>query len=413
MILVRSYPPIATSAARLYSELSESLAEMGHSITVLTSQPAEDDILIKGSDYQMPPVDIRNSNIAIFKIPSLGFFSRIPGCKPVRFIYSCFLFVLRGIFIKAPDIILVYSPPIYMGVSGFILSKIKKANFVFNLQDIHPKVLIDAGVIKNILLKTILLKMEKISYEKANSFIVYSKGNKDYLHSQGVNKEVFIIPNWVDTSEINRFLVSHSIADRQDFNKKFIISYAGSILEAQGLGILIDSAEMLKHDDEIIFLIAGEGSYKPHLTNLIYDKKLNNIKLFPVMPREQYLRFIYSSDVCLVTLSKDIPFHTVPGKLPEIMACGKPVIAVVKPQGDAARIVNESGCGICVEPGDSKGLANAVKIMHGKKSQLINMAEKGKIYAEKYFSREVCTEKYLDVLLKYAKKIKNRKTSKV
>ena len=89
-----------------------------------------------------------------------------------------------------------------MGIAGYILSKAKKSRFVFNMQDIHPKVLFDSGAVRNQLIKRILSRIEDICYRKAYSFIVYSSGNRGYLLKRGVDREVFIIPNWVDTTAI-------------------------------------------------------------------------------------------------------------------------------------------------------------------------------------------------------------------
>ncbi len=399
MILVASYPPILDSAARLYSELSESLINMGHSVSVVTELPDNDDPIDKGHDfYGNMSSKIVLNGVSVHRVSPLFFMPKIPGGKPLRFFLSCLLFTCRGLCSKQPDVILVYSPPLYMGISGYIISKFKKARFVFNMQDIHPKVLFDSGVIKNKLIKRILSGMEEICYRKACSFIVYSSGNRDYLLAKGVNKEVFIIPNWVDTTAMGSADSMNSIRNEKLIGDKFVVSYAGTMQQAQGLEVVIETAEVLKEYKDIIFLLAGEGSSKPALQSLIDERKVSNVLLRPVMPKDRYIQFLYASDACLVTLSSDIPLQTVPGKIADIMACGRPIIAVVNQQGDAASIIKRAGCGFCVNPGDVEAFSRAVLRLHEDEGLRKEMGEKARLFAGQNFSRTVCTKRYEEVL---------------
>lgn len=405
LILVVSYPPIIDSAARLYSELSESLKEMGHSVTVVAEHPAEDSPVDGSHEYYSTQVSGRDSNgINVRRVSPLSFMSNIPCGKPVRFLLSCLLFTIKGLFTRSPDVILIYSPPLYMGIAGYILSKAKRSRFVFNMQDIHPKVLFDSGAIRNPLVKRILSWMENICYRKAHSFIVYSSGNRDYLVQRGVGRtKVFVIPNWVDATA--RALPYHGDAFRHDkrIANKFVVSYAGTMQEAQGLEIIVKTADALKEYKDILFLLAGEGSSKRGLESFAKEKRLHNVLLRPVMPKDLYIKFLYESDVCLVTLSREIPLQTVPGKLADIMACGRPIIAAVNLQGDAAKILEKAGCGFCVEPGDVNAFSEAVLSLHRDEGLRKEMGEKAKLFAEQYFSRAACTRQYEEVLFSATK----------
>jgi len=399
VILVVSYPPIIDSAARLYSELSESLGEMGHRVTVISEHPAEDSPVDKSHEYygnRFSRIDLNGVNV--LRVSPLSVLSKIPGGKPIRFLLSCILFTFRGIFTSSPDVILVYSPPLFMGIAGYILSKAKKSRFVFNMQDIHPKVLFDSGAVRNQLIKRILSRMEDICYRKAYSFIVYSPGNRGYLLKRGVDREVFIIPNWVDTTAIGASDNRYSFRNEKLIGDKFVVSYAGTMQQAQGLEVVVETAHTLKEYNDIIFLLAGEGSSKSVLKSSISNRKVTNVLLLPVMPKDRYIQFLYASDVCLIALSSDIPLQTVPGKLADIMACGRPVIAVVNQQGDAASIIREAGCGFSVNPGDTEALSQAVLRLRNDKGLRKQMGDKARLFAEQNFSRAVCTKRYEEVL---------------
>jgi glycosyltransferase involved in cell wall biosynthesis len=400
LLLVECYPPIINSAARLYHELAESLRDQGHDITVITRQPGAEDVADEGHEYFRKKSSRKIfPGISVLRISPLSFLSKIPGGKPFRYLLSCFLYIFRGFFTISPDVILVYSPPLYMGISGYILSKVKGTRFVFNLQDIHPKVLIDSGIVKSQIFKSILSKMEEICYRKAYSFIVYSAGNRAYLLQRGVNKEVFIIPNWGDSTALALSERMNLLRSEKLIGDKFVVSYAGSMQQSQGLEVVVETAEALKEYKDIIFLLAGEGPSKPVLKRLLIKRKVSNVLLRSVMPQDRYIQFLRESDVCLVTLSSDIPIHTVPGKIADIMSCGKLVLFVGNQQGDAAGIIKEARCGICVNPGDVEAFKNAVLRLYGDEELRKEMGQKARRFAEQYFSRTVCTKRYEEVLM--------------
>lgn len=399
MILIGSYPPIINSAARLYSELAESLKDMGHHVTVITAHPGEEHMVDEESEYYCAkPSSKYLKGVHVFRVSPLSLLAKFPGGKPLRFFISCLLYTIRGLCARRPDVVLVYSPPIYMGIAGYIISKAKQTRFVFNMQDIHPKVLFDSGIIKNKFIKSILSVMEEICYRKAYSFIVYSDGNRDHLLQRGVDREVFIIANWVDTTVVKSSDRMISFRKEERIGDKFVVSYAGTMLQAQGLALVVESAKALSGYNNIIFILAGEGSSKTNLQSLIKERRVNNVLLRSAMSRALYLQFLCASDVCVVALSPDTPLQTVPGKLADIMASGRPVIAAVNQQGDAARIIKQAECGFCVDPGDVDAFSRAVLSLHRDECLRKTMGEKGRIFAEQHFSRAVCTKQYEKVL---------------
>lgn len=400
MLLVASFPPKVDSAARLYSELAESLGKMGHNLTVISEHPDGNGPVDKSHEYYTAGFHSKaTTGVKVHRVSPLSFLSKIPGGKALRYFLSCLLYTLQGLLTRRPDVILVYSPPLYMGISGYILSKLKSTRFVFNMQDIHPKVLFDSGVIKNPMIKSMLSKMEELCYRKAYSFIVYSSGNKDYLLQRGVDREIFIIPNWIDTTKFKPSDSMTAFRNEIGINNKFVVSYAGSMGEAQGLEIVIEAAKELEEYSDVCFVLAGEGPSKLLLKNLISEKKVNNVLLFPVMLNERYIQFLNAADVCLVTLSPDIPRETVPGKLADIMACGKPIIAAVNQQGDAAGLIKEAGCGICVEPGNATAFSQALLKLYMDSDTRKEIGKKARAFAQNHFSRTVCTKRYEEALI--------------
>ena len=397
MILVVDYFPRMTSGARLYQELAESFIEMGQEVTIVTEYPTEENILVEGTSSVDDLLD-RINDVRIRRVSALSFMSKFPGGKALRYLFSCFLFIIKGLLTGKQDIILVYSPPLFLGYAGHILGWLKVIRFVFDLQDIHPKVLFDSGVIRNEFIKKMLTKMEGVSYKNAKSMIVYSRGNQEYVLDHGVKGEVHIIPNWIDDAMMSNPERTHSVIPAYADENQIVVTYAGTMQEAQGIEIVTTTAELLRDHNEIVFLLAGDGSSKKPMQEFIDAKGLKNIKLLPVIPREQYVKFLYESDICLLPLGKETPMQTVPGKLADLMVSGNPILAVVNLAGDAAGVLNKAGCGVCVAPGDTNAFAQAVIHLASDPELRQSLGEKGRLYAEEHFSRASCTQQYLKVL---------------
>jgi colanic acid biosynthesis glycosyl transferase WcaI len=400
MIVVNNFPPRINSAAHLYYELSESLKEKGHNVTVITEVPDIDNGIDKERKFKNKVFYSEDMNgIKVNRVPALSFLRRGSVGKALRFLLACFVFATRGILSRRADVILVFSPELYMGISGYIIAKIKRIPVVLNIQDIHPKVLIDLGILANPFIIKLFLAMEYYSYKNAHYIIVYSKGNKEYLRQKGVDPDkIFIVPNWTDTELITVSDRMNEFRRAYNLGEKFIVSYAGSMQRAQGLETIVEAAVLLKLNEDIVFLLVGDGESKPLLQKEIRDKKTNNVILLPLQPKEKYISVLTASDVHLLPLSKALPPYEVPGKLSNLMASGRPIVASVNPDGDAAKIIRQAGCGYCVEPGESTILSRAIFELYKNKKMRQKMGQNARRYAEKKFSRARCVNRFEEVL---------------
>ena len=399
LVLVASYPPGLDSAARLYSQLAEHLAEAGHNVTVISEHPAEGRLVDRSHPYFTHRLSAEVLNgVRVLRVSPLMLLAKMPGGKALRFLVSCALYAARGLRLDRQHVVLVYSPPLFMGVAGYLLSKRHRSRLVLNVQDIHPKVLFDSRVIRNPLVKTMLKWMEDFVYRRAFSFIVYSNGTRHYLIGRRVSGEVHVIPNWVDESAFKTGGTRARFREEEGIGDQLLVSYVGTMDSTQGLDAVIAAADLLRSFPDIIVLLAGDGTAKTRLADQVQILNLRNVLLRPAMPAARYLDCVRSSDVSLVTLNSDVPRETVPGKLAYAMACGTPVLAAVSPEGDAAEIVQQAGAGRCVSPGDARGLADAMLALYQDPALRRELGAQAARYAADHFSGRSCMQQYERVL---------------
>ena len=411
LILTEAFPPEIRSASHLLYELAEDLVEKGFQVTVITRFPKnyidKIDKKYTGKLFSREKM----GGINVIKLNSFSFLRHIPLIRGLSQFILSGLLVIGGIVSGRQDIIFTYSPPLPLGISAYLLGKIKKAPFIFNVQDIFPQSVIDLGLLKNKVLIKISEAMEKFIYKKARYVTVHSDGNRENIISKNVNPEKIVtIHNWVDTDLMKSTEGwDNSFRNKNNLNGRFVVSFAGVMGFAQGLDIVINCAELLKPYKDILFLLVGDGVKKDGLMKKVEDIQLNNIKFLPLQPKEIYLSILSASDICLVTLDKNVKTPVVPAKLLNIMASGRPVVACMNLKGDAPKIIKDAKCGYCVEAENAEKLSDAILKLYNNTSLRDEFGKNGREYAVRHFSRKICIEKYEKLFLKACMMAKNKK----
>ncbi len=402
LILTEAFPPEIRSASHLLYELAESLVEKGFKVTIVTRFPK--DYIDKINKKYNGKLFFREKmgGINVIRLNSFSFLRHIPLIRGLSQFILSGLLVIGGIISGRQDIILAYSPPLPLGISAYLLGKIKRAPFVFNVQDIFPQSVIDLGLLKSKVLIKISEAIEKFIYKKACYITVHSEGNRENIISKNINPEkVIIIHNWVDIDLIKPVKnQDNDFRRKNNLNSKFVVSFAGVMGFAQGLDIVINCAELLKLYKDILFLLVGDGVKKDGLIKKAEDMQLNNIKFLPPQPREIYPFILYASDICLVTLDKSVKTPVVPAKLLNIIASGRPVVASMNLKGDAPKIIRDANCGYCVEACDADGFSKAILKLYNNPKLRDEFGMNGRKCVVEHFSRKVCIEKYERLFLR-------------
>jgi len=192
--------------------------------------------------------------IKVFRVKMPNLPRHIPVVRGFDQFISAFLFFVRGLFIKDFDIVVVYSPPLPLALSGHILSKIRKKPFILNVQDLFPKSVIDLGLLKNGFLIRLMERIEAFLYKKSAVVTVHSGGNRKYVITRGgLPDKVKVIPNWVDIDFIKPGLRENGFREEWKLGDQFVVSFAGIMGYSQDLDIVIESASKLRHHSDIKF----------------------------------------------------------------------------------------------------------------------------------------------------------------
>lgn len=378
----------------LEQDIIKTLVENGHTIDVICPIPSRGvDAETRKKYSSMLEESMYDGKVKVHRFPlgeekesTLKRFARYFVCD-----FKTYFFAKKY---KADVVFAVSTPPIQGMLAGKVAKKID-AKFVYNLQDIFPDSLVTTGLTKKgSLLWKIGRKIEDYTYRNADKIIVISQSMKKNIMQKGVPEEkIELISNWIDTEKVKPVSKEdNGLYDEFGIAKdKFIVVYAGNFGAAQGADVVLRTAELLKDDADVQFVIFGGGA--EFETAKEAAKELPNVIINPLLPVERVPEVYSLGDVALITCKKDVGSSGMPSKTWSIMACNTPIIASFDTDSELSEILEEANAGVCVEPGDAKLLSQA--ILRAKSNDRLCRSRE---YVCNCASADVCPQKYLAVL---------------
>lgn len=285
------------------------------------------------------------------------------------------------------DVVMGTSPPLFQGVSAWVVSLLRRRPFLFEIRDLWPEFAIDMGVLTNPLLIRASRWLESFLYSRATHLLVNSPAYRDYLLKRGIPEpKISFIPNGVDTSMFDPEADGVSIRREFGLDDKFVITYAGALGPANDIDTVLRAARRLKESRGIHFLAVGDGKERPRLENIAHKWNLENVIFIGAKPKSEMPDFLAASNACLAIL-RDIPMFrtTYPNKVFDYMAAGRPTILAI--DGVIREVVESANGGIFVEPGNAEALAEAVRNLFENPEHAREMGLNARRYVEKYFDR--------------------------
>lgn len=395
IFLVGSFPP-EISTGRLALDLAKSFVRSGHDVTVVTAFPRRYNVSKSISHSGVFSYREKIDGIDVVRMgPSFSNGTNI-FWRGFEYFLESLSFLLGGLLCGKVDIIICYSPPLTLAMTSYLLGKVRRAPVIVRVGDLHPQELADAGMIRSKLLFRLLELLEKFAYKKIDFFTVLSTGYQRHLIKKGASaNKIRVVPNWGNTEEVE--VASKLNQQRSDGNPTFTVTYAGTMSWFQDLATMIDAAFELRNYKDIRFLLLGDGPLKKSLEERSKYLKLDNVDFASLRPRIEYLQALLQSDVCVVSLREVIRTTTIPSKLLDIMACGRPVIANV-PRGEASDIVSEARCGIWVGTQDPKSFAKAILTLYEDRGRTARLGWNARQYLEDHFSLHACVREHQEIL---------------
>jgi glycosyltransferase involved in cell wall biosynthesis len=399
LLLTEYFPPEIGAGSTRAFELSRRWSDKEADVIVLTGFPDYPDGIIpesyRGRWLMREKIGkIQIVRTFIYPTENKGFFKRV-----ISFFSFTFSSILLGTWAtNKRDILIATSPPFSIGIAGYIISRLKRIPYIFEVRDIWPASIVQLGQIKNKSAIKLLEKIELFLYRQALKVVSVTDSYVEDFVSRGVDPDkIEVIKNGVDLEFFSPVSDSGILKDNLGITGKEIVSYIGTHGLSHALNKVIDVARELESQPDLLFLFVGDGAEKKSLISYAESNGINNVMFVDSVPKDELNSYYGISDIILVPLKKIPLFKTVlPSKIFEIMAVKKPIITTV--DGECRKLIEKAEAGLFAEPEDVKDLKDKILYLYKNTDKKNQMGTNGRKYVQKYFDRNVLADNYLEII---------------
>lgn len=335
-----------------------------------------------------------------FMLPSLhrNYFWRI-----VSFLGFMFSAVAASLRVNDADFVIGSSPPIFQGFAAWFASFLLRKPFLFEVRDLWPQFAIDMGVIKNPVIIYLTHALEKFLYNRAARILVNSPAYKPYIVSRGIPAEkITFIPYGADLSTFTPDVDGSQVRRELGLDDKFIVLYAGAMGQANDIYTVLRTADRLRDETKIHFVLYGDGKENANLRAEADRLRLPNLTFAGAAPKTKMPAVVAASDLCLAIL-QDIPGFrmTYPNKVFDHMAAGRATALVI--DGVIRDVIEASGGGVYVPPADDARLADVIRELASDPARVRQMGRQAREYLVQNFDRRDKLAETLELFQRVAK----------
>jgi len=337
-------PEVGATQSRAY-EMSTRLVKMGHEVTVIAEVPNHPSGIIspkyKGKLYFTSEEDgIKIIRVWVKTSPEKKFRNRI-------WFYLSYMInsSFAGLLVSQNryDIVLASSPPLFVGGSALFLHYLKRIPFIFEVRDLWPEQILVVKAMKQNVVIRLLFRLARYLYHHADRVVTVGDGYKEKIQADyNISEEqIDVIPNGILPEMFTRNGRRNEIRKQLGWCGKFVVLYLGTHGMSHKLETVMDAAESLESNSELVFAFVGEGAEKEKLLRVKEDRELDNCLFYKMQPREKVPDFYEAADACVVPLLRCELFRgNYPSKMFESMAMECPII--LSSEGYSQKILNET-----------------------------------------------------------------------
>ena len=414
LIYAHYYVPDTASTGQILRELAEGMLDK-FDITIICVVPSYlgtiEDKYKKKKYYKE---NINGVKVLRIRVPE---FSKANKKSRIKNIISYFFGAMSATFKvgKQDYVFSISQPPILGGLLGVWGKWVKRAKYIYNIQDFNPEQTLAVGYTKNKLITNAMMWFDKFSCKRSNLIITVGRDLVETVQNRFKGKKVpktAMINNWIDEKEIYPLDQNHpkvvAFKEKYGLNDKFVIMYSGNI------GLYYDLEELIKvirkfkpgtktaDGREVVFAFVGAGSVLDKLVAYVEKHHMDNVVFIPYQDKADLIYSLNAGDVHWCVNAKGIKGVSCPSKAYGIMAAGKSIIGVLEDGTEVRGLIEECNCGKCCEPGDYAQVAKIIEwyIKNADKEEIKQMGMNGRGYLEKNLTREVSVRRYAEEILK-------------
>lgn len=387
LVLNRFFPPDESATALLAGDLVEDLVAAGHEVHVLCSRRS------LTNPYLRPAAEEEVGGAFVHRLPSFSFgrggFSR----RAVELASFHLSLRLRGRRACRPDVLFVMTDPPLLVAAAIALATKVGGQVVHYVADVYPDVAVAEGALSpDGFLARKLEGISRRALRRCARVIPLCAGMAEVLKKKGVATEkTRVVPPWADGRRL-RPVPPRENALRRELGytpDDFVVMYSGNMGRCHSFETVSAGAEALREEERVAFLFVGGGAQREMLENEVRRRGLPRFRFLPYRSRDKLAETLSAGDLHLVTQKPETEGLIFPSKTAGVLAVGRPVLFIGKPDGDAAEAVRRGGCGRVAAEGDSAAFVAAVKELRQQPAEREELSRRARELFEAEYDRAV------------------------
>jgi colanic acid biosynthesis glycosyl transferase WcaI len=312
---------------------------------------------------------------------------------------SLSIFMMALARIGTGDVALVVTNPPLLPFVVALVCRLRGARCVLRIDDVYPEAMINAGLIRsNHSLARVLNGLTRRLYQSVDRIVVLGRDMQRLVARKMTHGQdrIVVITNWADVESVTPTpRAQNALLHELGLTAKFVVGYAGNMGPLQGIDSLFQAALRLAGTGDIHFLFVGSGRQSPWLIQAAREAGLANLTVVGQRPRSDEANFLNACDVAIVSLVPGMAGVGVPSRMYNMMAAGKPIIAVAEDDAEPALVVRQEEIGWVVPPGQPGKIADAILEAQAHPDRLVEMGASARRAAEARYTFDQAIQAYL------------------
>lgn len=400
LFLTQYFPPEVGAPQNRLFELAQRLQRRGVEVIVLTGMPNYPQMRIHEAYRGRIFLKEQRGEITIYRSWLYASTNRSISSRLLNYFSFVFTSLLVGLLkVPRPSVVFCESPPLFLGMSGYLLARFARAKFIFNVSDLWPETAQRLGLITNPLLLGVATRLEEFLYRKADLVTGQTQGIVQDISRRFPAKRVYWLSNGVDERLCEESTEASDWRAQQGYSAEdFLVLYAGIIGHAQGLEVILEAARKLADNRAIKFLLVGDGPEKARLVEQTCRAGLRNVQFFDPVPKSAMPGILKAVNATVIPLRRlDLFKGAIPSKLFESLALRKPILLGV--EGEARELfINQGQAGLFFRPEDADSLAQQALRLHGDPELAWRLGDNGRRFVLERFTLETIAMRFWNVL---------------
>jgi glycosyltransferase involved in cell wall biosynthesis len=333
--------------------------------------------------------------LGVIRIWSTSYSRQRPWGRLVNYVTYVAGATLRALVGRRPDVVIAATDPPVVGLTGLLVSRLRRAPLVYCLWDIHPEVTLSAGIMPPGLITRFTAWANRLTVARAAAVVTPTAAMGRTAADLGADRaRVHVLPLWEDTDLVKPEAKDNPFSRRHGLADKFVVMYSGNIGLTQGLDRYLELSARLGDLPEFRLVFVGDGAARAIVEARARALGHTGVVFLPYQPRDEMRWSLAAADVLFAPSLSGLARFMLPSKVYTFMASGRPFIAAIDPACDLADTIRRLECGTVVAPDDLDGLEREIRRLHARPDLRQAMGRRGRQAAEAEFSRLVGPARY-------------------